>query len=96
MTDAYFVYPAGSSVSAYEIAERFKKPILLKGLGVVRQTDPPIGTDQASDRQRRERRPQQNAAPARRRTRRFRGGDCGGRMWGAVLFVHGDGKLARP
>jgi len=32
-TDAYFVYPAGSSVSAYEIAERFKKPILLKGLG---------------------------------------------------------------
>jgi hypothetical protein len=32
-TDAYFVYPAGSSVSAYEIAARFDKPILLKGLG---------------------------------------------------------------
>lgn len=32
-TDAYFVYPAGSSVSAYQIAERFEKPILLKGLG---------------------------------------------------------------
>ena len=31
--DAYFVYPAGSSVSAYEIAARFGKPILLKGLG---------------------------------------------------------------
>ena len=32
-TDAYFVYPSGSSVSAYEIAARFGKPILLKGLG---------------------------------------------------------------
>ncbi|MCU0977649.1 MAG: hypothetical protein MUF25_00610 [Pirellulaceae bacterium] len=32
-TDAYFVYPSGSSVSAYEIAARFSKPILLKGLG---------------------------------------------------------------
>ncbi len=31
--DAYFVYPSGSSVSAYEIAARFGKPILLKGLG---------------------------------------------------------------
>ena len=32
-TDAYFVYPSGSSVSAYEIAARLGKPILLKGLG---------------------------------------------------------------
>lgn len=31
--DAFFVYPAGSSISAFEIGDRFKKPILLKGLG---------------------------------------------------------------
>ncbi len=32
-TDVYFVYPAGSSISAFEIGNRFHKPILLKGLG---------------------------------------------------------------
>jgi hypothetical protein len=31
--DAYFVLPAGSSISAFEIADRFRKPILLVGLG---------------------------------------------------------------
>lgn len=31
--DAYFVLPAGSSVSAYEIGQRFNKPIVLCGLG---------------------------------------------------------------
>ncbi|MGQ9575529.1 MAG: hypothetical protein ACUVUC_09435 [Thermoguttaceae bacterium] len=33
VTDAYFVYPAGSSIAAFEIAKRFGKPILLVGLG---------------------------------------------------------------
>ncbi len=32
-TDAYFVVPSGSSISAYEIGNHFGKPILLKGLG---------------------------------------------------------------
>ncbi|MCL4201197.1 MAG: hypothetical protein KJ000_01795 [Pirellulaceae bacterium] len=32
-TDAFFLHPAGSSVSAFEIGDRFGKPILLKGLG---------------------------------------------------------------
>jgi len=32
-TDAYFLYPAGSSVCGYEVANRFQKPILLRGLG---------------------------------------------------------------
>ncbi len=32
-TDVFFLYPAGSSVSAFEIGDRFGKPILLKGLG---------------------------------------------------------------
>ena len=32
-TDAFFVYPAGSSVAAFEIGDTFKKPILLVGLG---------------------------------------------------------------
>jgi hypothetical protein len=32
-TDAFFLHPAGSSLSAFEIGDRFGKPILLKGLG---------------------------------------------------------------
>jgi hypothetical protein len=32
-TDAYFVYPAGSSIAAFEIGHRFNKPIILVGLG---------------------------------------------------------------
>jgi hypothetical protein len=32
-TDAFFLYPAGSSLSAFEVGDRFGKPILLKGLG---------------------------------------------------------------
>ena len=32
-TDAYFVIPAGSSISAYEIGKAFGKPIVLNGLG---------------------------------------------------------------
>lgn len=32
-TDVFYVYPSGSSVSAYEIGARFGKPILLQGLG---------------------------------------------------------------
>ena len=31
--DAYFVYPAGSSIAAFQIGQRFNKPILLTGLG---------------------------------------------------------------
>jgi len=31
--DAYFIYPAGSSIAAYEIGKRCSRPILLKGLG---------------------------------------------------------------
>ena len=32
-TDAYFVYPSGSSVAAFQIGKQFDKPILLQGLG---------------------------------------------------------------
>ncbi len=32
-TDAFFVYPAGSSVSAFDLGNRFGKPIVLVGLG---------------------------------------------------------------
>ncbi|MHB8898246.1 MAG: hypothetical protein ACYC6Y_05825 [Thermoguttaceae bacterium] len=32
-TDAFFVFPSGSSISAFEIGNHFGKPILLKGLG---------------------------------------------------------------
>ncbi len=32
-TDAYFLYPAGSSICGFEVANRFHKPILLRGLG---------------------------------------------------------------
>jgi len=32
MTDAFFVSPRGSSVSAFRIAERFRKPIVMKNL----------------------------------------------------------------
>lgn len=32
-TDAFFIYPSGSSVAAFEIGDKFKKPILLMGLG---------------------------------------------------------------
>lgn len=32
-TDAYFLYPAGSSICGYEVASRFQKPIVLLGLG---------------------------------------------------------------
>jgi hypothetical protein len=32
-TDVFFLHPAGSSLSAFEIGDRFGKPILLKGLG---------------------------------------------------------------
>ncbi|MCS7306238.1 MAG: hypothetical protein NZ602_14165 [Thermoguttaceae bacterium] len=32
-TDVYFLYPAGSSICGYEVAHRFQKPILLRGLG---------------------------------------------------------------
>ncbi len=32
-TDAYFLYPAGSSICGYEVANRFQKPILMRGLG---------------------------------------------------------------
>ncbi len=31
-TDAFLLYPAGSSISAYEIGARFNRPILLQGL----------------------------------------------------------------
>jgi hypothetical protein len=32
-TDAYFIIPAGSSISAYEIGKAFGKPIVFEGLG---------------------------------------------------------------
>ncbi len=37
-TDAFYVAPYGSSVSAFQIAERFQKPIVMRGLGC-RQVD---------------------------------------------------------
>ena len=30
-TDAYFIYPGGSSITAFEIGKRFNKPIILRG-----------------------------------------------------------------
>lgn len=32
-TDAFFVIPSGSSISAFEIGKHFEKPIILRGLG---------------------------------------------------------------
>jgi hypothetical protein len=32
-TDVFFLHPAGSSLSAFEIGDRFQRPILLQGLG---------------------------------------------------------------